>query len=195
MRILLVGASGTIGKAVATALSTKGHEVLAASRHGAHKVDLQNADSIRALYKQVGKLDAVVSCSGTGAWKPLPELQDADFDFSLANKLMGNVNLVRLGVEHLNDGGSFIVTTGVFGREPIPGVTALAMVNGGLESFVRGAALDLPRGIRINAVCPPFIKETAEKLGMPGGLPATENAKAYVELLEGKQTGQVVVTG
>jgi NAD(P)-dependent dehydrogenase (short-subunit alcohol dehydrogenase family) len=77
----------------------------------------------------------------------------------------------------------------------MPGVTALAMVNGALESFARGAALDLPRGIRINTISPPFIQETAQAMGLPGGLPASENAKAYVALVEGSETGQVVFNG
>jgi NAD(P)-dependent dehydrogenase (short-subunit alcohol dehydrogenase family) len=74
-------------------------------------------------------------------------------------------------------------------------VTALAMVNGALESFARAAALDLPRGIRINTISPPFIRETAQSMGLPGGLPASENARAYVALVEGSETGQVVFNG
>jgi NAD(P)-dependent dehydrogenase (short-subunit alcohol dehydrogenase family) len=108
---------------------------------------------------------------------------------------MGQVNLVRFGVDHVNDGGSFLLTAGIFSQSPLPGASALALVNGGLESFARGAALDLPRGIRINTISPPFMAETALAWGLAGGIPAAENAKAYVALVEGKQTGQVVFNG
>ena len=105
------------------------------------------------------------------------------------------MNLVRYGIEHVNDGGVFILTSGLFSQKPMPGVPALAMANGALESFSRGAALDLPREIRINTISPPFIKETAERMNIEGGLPAAENAKAYVDVVEGKQNGEVIFTG
>jgi len=194
MRILVVGASGTIGKAVAEALAAR-HEVVRASRNGEQKVDITQPESICALYQRVGRVDAVVSCAGSGVMKPLASLSDDDIRLSLADKLMGQVNLVRFGLDHVNDNGVFLLTAGIFSKQPMPGVTPLAMTNGALESFARAAALDLPRGIRINTISPPFIKETAEKMGLPGGLPAVENAKTYVALVEGKETGQVVFNG
>jgi NAD(P)-dependent dehydrogenase (short-subunit alcohol dehydrogenase family) len=194
MRILVVGATGTIGKAVADALAAR-HEVLRASRKADVTVDITIPDSIREMYQRVGKLDAVVSCAGSGAFKPLAALTDEDIQSTLGDKLMGQVNLVRFGVHHVNDNGVFVLTAGIFSKSPMPGVTALAMVNGALESFARAAALDLPRGIRINTISPPFIQETARAMGLPGGLPAEENAKAYVALVEGRDTGQVVFNG
>jgi NAD(P)-dependent dehydrogenase (short-subunit alcohol dehydrogenase family) len=194
MRIVVVGATGTIGKAVADALSAR-HEVLRASRNGEVKVDITRPASIREMYGRVGRLDAVVSCAGSGAWKPLGALTDEDIQATLGDKLMGQVNLVRFGVDHVNDNGGFVLTAGIFSKSPMPGVTALAMVNGALESFARAAALDLPRGIRVNTISPPFIRETAQSMGLPGGLPASENAKAYVALVEGSETGQVVFNG
>lgn len=191
MRIVVIGASGTIGKAVADALAER-HEVVRAARSGEQKVDITDPESIRAMYRELGQVDGVVSCAGDAAWKPLSELSDADLAASLGNKLMGQVNLVRFGVDHVRDGGVFVLTAGILSQKPMPGVSAISLVNGGLESFARAAALDLPRGIRINTVSPPFIRETAEKLGMPGGLPAADNAQAYVRLVEGGETGQVV---
>lgn len=194
MRILVVGATGTIGKAVAEALAAR-HEVLRASRKSDVSVDITRPESIREMYQRVGRLDAVVSCAGSGAWKPLTALTDEDIHATLADKLMGQVNLVRLGVDYVGDMGVFVLTAGIFSRNPMPGVTALAMANGALECFARAAALDLPRGIRINTISPPFIQETARAMGLPGGLPADENAKAYVALVEGQETGQVVYNG
>jgi len=191
MRVLVVGASGTIGKAVVEALSRK-HEVLRASRRATISVDITDADSIRKMYQKVGTLDALVSCAGDASFGPLEKLSDADFASSLRNKLMGQVNLVRMGVGAVRDGGSLTLTAGVFSQKPWPGVPLLALVNGALESFVRAAALDMPRGVRINVVSPPFIQETAEKMGLQGQLSAVENARAYVDLVEGSQTGTVV---
>jgi NAD(P)-dependent dehydrogenase (short-subunit alcohol dehydrogenase family) len=192
MRIIVVGATGTIGKAVADALEARDHQVLRASRKGELPVDIQDPESIKHMYEVTGEIDGVVACVGNAAWKPLTELEDTDLTFSIANKLLGNVNLVRFGVNNMRDKGVFLLTAGIFSQEPPPGVPAIAMVNGALESFARGAAKDLPRGIRINTVSPPFIKETAESMGMDGGLPSADNARAYVELVEGTQTGQVV---
>jgi NAD(P)-dependent dehydrogenase (short-subunit alcohol dehydrogenase family) len=194
MRILLVGATGTIGKAVAAALQGR-HELVLASRHKAHeKVDISDPSSIRSLYERVGRVDAVVSAAGQAAFKPLAELSDADFAFSLGNKLMGQVNLVRYGMDSLSDGGSFTLTSGVLAQEPMPGAAAISLVNAGLEGFTRAAALELPRGQRINVVSPPWVSETLAAMGQDptGGLPAAVVARAYVRSVEGRESGAVI---
>ncbi len=194
MRVLLIGATGTIGRAVAEALAH--HELIRASRSRAdERVDLADPASIRALFARVGKVDAVVSAAGNAAFKPLDRLTDEDFAFSLANKLMGQVNVVRYGLPSVRDGGSITLTGGILGQRPEPGTPAISLVNAGLEGFTRAAALEAPRGIRINVVSPPWLTETLEALGRPtdGGLPAELVAKAYVRSVEGKDTGQVLL--
>ncbi len=197
VKVLIIGATGTIGAAVADALEAGGHDVLCASRNAELSVNIAQPSSIAALYRRVGKLDAVICCAGSAAFKPLPALEDADLEMSLRDKLMGQVNLVRLGLHALNDGGVFVLTSGIFSRNPMPGVSAIAMTNGAIESFTRAAALDLPRGLRINAVSPPLITETARKMGFPtqGTLSAAENAEAYVSLVQGGDTGCVIFSG
>ncbi len=196
MKVLVVGATGTIGKAVADALSVR-HEVIRASRKGERRVDLGDPASIRTLYAGLGRLDAVVSCAGDARMGPLTGLSDDDFAYTLANKLMGQVNLVRFGLDHVNDRGAFVLTSGVFAVAPPPGVPAVAAANGALESFVRAAAQDLPRGLRLLCVSPPFLNETARAMGMPqaGRISAADNARAYVEAVEGKRTGEIIRTG
>ena len=194
MRILLIGATGTIGSAVAAALQGR-HDLVLASRHKAHEtVDISDPSSIRALYERVGRVGAVISTAGQAAFKPLAALGDADFEFSLHNKLMGQVNLVRFGTDAVADGGSFTLTSGVLAQEPMPGGSAISLVNAGLEGFTRGAALELPRHQRINVVSPPWVSETLQAMGQDpkGGLPAAVVAKAYVASVEGTQTGQVI---
>ncbi len=193
MRILLVGATGTIGKAVAAALGAR-HDVIAASRHTGEQVDIEDPASMRALYQRVGRLDAVISAAGSAAWKPLAQLTDQDFAFSLGNKLMGQVNLVRYGLDAVVDGGSFTLTSGVLAQQPMQGSAAVSLVNAALEGFGRAAALEAPRGIRVNVVSPPWVTETLQAMGMPltGGLPAASVARAYVRSVEGRETGQVI---
>ena len=130
MRVLVIGATGTIGKAVADVLAARGDEVLRASRSGELAVDITEPASIRAMYQQIGWVDAVISCAGKGKTGPLSELTDADFAQTIASKLMGQVNLVRFGVDHVRDEGVFLVTSGIFGQRPPAGTSALAMVNG-----------------------------------------------------------------
>ena len=199
MKILVIGATGTIGAAVAQALEAR-HEVLRASHtRSALKVDLADPASIRRLYAKVGRVDALVSVAGQAVFRPLLALSDADFALSITNKLMGQVNLVRFGVEVLAEGGSFTLTTGILSRQPMPGGAAISMVNAGLEGFVRAAALDLPRGMRINAVAPGWVRETlvAMKMDPSPGAPAALVAQTYLKAVEGSMTGQIldVVSG
>ena len=194
MRILLIGATGTIGRAVADALGAR-HELVLASRSRAHeRVDLADPASIRALYARVGRVDAVVSAAGEAKFAPLAALSDADFAFSLSSKLMGQVNVVRFGADSVADGGSFTLTSGVLARQPSKGSAAISLVNAGVEGFAGAAALELPRGIRVNVVSPPWVSETLVAMGMDpsGGLPAADVARSYVEAVEGRQTGQVL---
>lgn len=197
MRILIVGATGTIGRPLVAALQSR-HELVLASRAKAHeKVDISDPASIRALYKRVGKLDAVVSASGEAKFAPLATLTDDDFAFSIRSKLMGQVNLIRYGFDSVNDGGSFTITSGTLAREPMVGGAIASLLNGALDSFTRAAALEAPRNIRVNVVSPPWVTETLIELKMDtlNGLPAAEVARAYVESIEGKQTGAVISPG
>lgn len=194
MRILVVGATGTIGRAVVAALSTT-HEVIEASHRSTPlTVDISVPASIRAMYNALRKVDAVVSAAGQAKFSPLTALTDEDFAFSLGHKLMGQVNLVRYGLDHVRDGGAFVLTSGVLGRSPMAGSAAISLVNAGLEGFARAAALEAPRGIRVNVVSPPWVTETLAALGMDKsqGLSAATVARAYVKAVEGSQTGAVI---
>lgn len=193
MRIVVVGATGTIGRAIVAALS-RDHEVLPASRRSKIGVDITDPESIRAMYRAVERIDALVSAAGDAKFAPLSRLTDANFQFSLGNKLMGQVNLIRFGMDAMNDGGSFTVTTGILARHPMPGSAAISLVNSGLEGFVRAAALEAPRGIRVNAVSPPWITDTLKALGMDpsGGMTPEAAARLYVRSVTGKETGAVI---
>lgn len=193
MKIVVVGSTGTIGAAVVRALSAR-HDVIGVHRHGDPSVDITQPGSIKSLFDKIAAIDAVVSCAGGAAWKPLDQLTDEDFARSLGDKLMGQVNLIRAALAHVRDGGSVTVTSGVLARQPMPGSGAVSLVNAGLEGFVRAAALEATRGIRVNVVSPPWVTETLDKLGMDRswGLPADQVAKAYVAAVEGTQQGATI---
>ncbi len=193
MRVLVIGATGTIGKAVVELLE-KDHDVIkVGSRSGDYTVDLSSGESIQSLFDQVGKVDAVISTTGLANFGKFDELKDEDYALALNNKLMGQVNLIRIGKNFLNDGGSITLTSGLLAKEPIPESTVVSMANGGLESFVRAASLEL-QGMRVNAVSPVFVKETLEKMGMDSstGMPAADVAKAYKAAIEGDFHGETL---
>ena len=194
MRIVVIGATGTIGRTLVEALRPDHEVVEVAHRHGPLRVDLGYKPSITGLFDEVGACDAVVCAAGVAKLAPLAELDDADFNASLANKLMGQVNLVRVGRRYVREGGSFTLTSGVLAQHPMRGSAAVSMVNAGLEGFVRAAALELERGLRVNVVSPPWAIETLEALGMhaPGGLPVKDFVPAYRESIEGRHTGEVL---
>jgi NAD(P)-dependent dehydrogenase (short-subunit alcohol dehydrogenase family) len=197
MKIIVIGATGTIGAAVANALAAKKHEVVRASRQGEVKVNIEEQATIGALFAVVRNADAVISCAGSAVFKPFAELTDADYALGLRSKLMGQVGLARIAKDHLNDGGSITLTTGILAMQPMLGSASISLVNAGLEGFVRAAALELPRKLRINAVSPPWVKETMVKFGMDPapGLAAADVAKAYVAAVEGASQGKIIEAG
>ncbi|MCU9602375.1 short chain dehydrogenase [Pallidibacillus thermolactis] len=194
MRIIVVGASGTIGRAVVQELGNK-HEIIRAGRNGLDvKVDMTSVESIKNMYEQVGKVDAVISTAGSAHYAPLTELTPELNEIGINYKLKGQMNLVLLGMDYVNDYGSFTLTTGILMDDPIPQGASAAMVNGGVKAFVKAAAIEMPRGIRINSVSPNLVQESLEKFGnmFPGfeAVPASRVALAYRKSVEGAQTGQ-----
>jgi len=194
MRIIIIGATGTIGKELVAQLG-RDHEIVQVAAHsGEFRVDIASKNSIEQLFPAVGPFDAVICAAGAAQAGPLDELTDDDFMLGLTNQLMGQVNVVRVGREYINDNGSFTLTSGVLSHEPIPGMAAISMVNAAVEAFARAAALDMKRGIRINAVSPVWATETLEALNLdiPGGMPAAEFVPAYRESVESQRTGEVL---
>jgi NAD(P)-dependent dehydrogenase (short-subunit alcohol dehydrogenase family) len=193
MKFLVVGSTGLIGSYVAKTLSKHG-TVIGVSRTTQISVDVKDPASIKAMYEKVGKVDAVASCIGKVAFKPVAELTYEDYLMGLKDKALGQVELVRAGIDFLNDAGSFTLMTGVLARDPIPSGSVAALANGAIESFTLAAAIDLPRGIRINTVSPNVLVEaTSYHASFPGfhQVSAQSVADAYVKSILGKQTGQI----
>jgi NAD(P)-dependent dehydrogenase (short-subunit alcohol dehydrogenase family) len=194
MRILVVGATGLLGSHIVKLLATE-HDVVGASRKGSELlVDLSDKRSIEAMYARAGSFDAIICAAGSAKFAPLAALGDEDFSFSLANKLMGQVNLVRCGVDHVSQGGSFTLTSGVLAQQPMEGSAAVSIVNAGVEAFARSAALELRGKARVNVVSPGWVAETLESMGRDPsqGVPAEIVAQAYKRTLGGSASGEVV---
>ncbi|MEH6454439.1 MAG: short chain dehydrogenase [Psychromonas sp.] len=193
MKILLVGASGTIGQAVAASLKDN-HDVITANyAKGDVQIDLGNPESIRTMFKDIGRVDAVISTAGVAAFAGFNDLTDSDYQTALNNKLMGQVNLLRLGKNFINNGGSITFTSGVLSREPMQGSSVISMANGALESYVKAVALEI-NDFRVNVVAPIFVKETMAMMGMDpeSGISAENTAKAYVAAVTGDMHGQTL---
>ncbi|WP_052849933.1 short chain dehydrogenase [Streptomyces avicenniae] len=190
MRVVVIGASGTIGGAVADALGAR-HEVVRASRRGPVRVDVTDAASVEALFEGVGAVDAVVCCAESGALAPLEGSSDEEYWSGLGGKLVGQVNLVRRALPWLRDGGSVTLTGGLI-PDGLAHATLGHLVNAGLVAFVRAAEAEMPRGVRLNVVSPGWVRETLVALGMDpaDGTPAADVARVYAEAVEGAVRGR-----
>ncbi|MEY3094141.1 MAG: short chain dehydrogenase [Actinobacteria bacterium] len=193
MKILVVGSTGLIGRYVEKALAEHG-EVIGVARSTPISVDVNDPQSISAMYQKVGKVDAVASCIGKVAFKSITELTYDDYLRGLTDKAMGQVELVREGINYLHDGGSFTLMTGILGRRPILTGTVASLANGAIEAFTKAASIELPRGIRINTVSPSVLVEATSYHPYFEGfhqVKADDVAKAYVAAVTGAMTGEV----
>jgi NAD(P)-dependent dehydrogenase (short-subunit alcohol dehydrogenase family) len=196
MRSIIVGGAGTIGRAVVAALSDRHELVVAGRRSGTLPVDIRSADSVRDMYRRVGHFDAVVCAAGEAYFGPFDTMTEQDVTVGIESKLLGQVRLVLLGRSLIADGGSFTLMSGYIFDDPIPEAAGFALANGGVEGFVRAAALSLGRDVRINAVSPGMAADSLEHFGdfNPGRRPVPMSAigSAFVRSVEGWRTGEVV---
>ena len=196
MRILVVGGAGAVGKAAVSCLHA-GHEIIVAGRkNGDVLVDLTDEASVAAMYEKVGRVDAVVACTGHSHFGPVADMTPKQFLDGIKDKVMGQINLVLLGLGQVNDGGSFTLTSGILSHEPIRQGSNAAACDGAIDSFVISAAIEMPRGLRINAVSPGLLEAAAQKYDgyFPGHRPVSnrEVGLAFAKSIEGAVTGQVI---
>jgi NAD(P)-dependent dehydrogenase (short-subunit alcohol dehydrogenase family) len=195
MRVIVIGATGTIGGAVAEALNAS-HAVIRATRSGEPRVDLSQPSTIETLFESVDDADAVVCCAANAPLERITDLSQDGLAELVRPKLVGQVGVALAAANHLNEGGSITLTSGKIPEET-EGSAPGALVNAGIEAFVRAAAVDLRRGIRINAVSPGWVRETLEELGMDSsdGIPAVDVAAAYIAAVEGSMQGEILRPG
>ncbi|HZX28344.1 MAG TPA: short chain dehydrogenase [Telluria sp.] len=194
-KIVLIGATGTIGQGVAAHLQARHEIITVGARSGQYQADIADLRQVEALFDRIGKVDAVVVTAGALHFGPLAEITPAQFRIGLDSKLMGQVNVAQVAQRFLNDGGSITLTSGVLADAPIRYGAVASMTNAAVEGYARGAAIELPRGLRINVVSPALLDESVEAYGeyFRGWetVPARRVALAYERSIEGAQTGQV----
>ena len=196
MKVLIIGGNGTIGRKVNSYLSDKHKTIVVGRSQGDITADIADINSIKTLFEKCGKVDAIVCVAGEAKWAPFNDLSEEDYYIGIKSKLMGQVNLVRIGQEYLNPNGSITLTTGILADDPVVMTTSAAMVNGAIHSFVKAAALELENGIRINVVSSGLVEDAVEKYQdyFPGHnpIPMRKVINAYVRSIEGKHNGEII---
>lgn len=196
MKILIIGGNGTIGKTVASHFKEKNEIIIAGRTNGDVTVDIADSKSIKSMFKRIGKLDAIICIAGEAKWDDFNKLSEDDYYIGLKSKLMGQVNLVRIGQNYLNSNGSITLSTGILADDPVVKTTSAAMVNGGIHSFVQAVALEIENGIRVNVVSSGMVEDAYEKYKdyFPGHnpIPMTKVINGYVRSVDGKGNGEII---
>ncbi len=196
MTILIIGGTGTIGKEVVNHFTFENEIIIANRSSTDYSVDIADSNSLEKLFKKVGKVDAIICVAGEAKWGDFDELTEEDFYIGIRSKLMGQVNIVRIGKDYLTPNGSITLTTGILADDPVVKTTSAAMVNGGIHSFVMAAALELKNGVRLNVVSTGVVENAYRKYQsyFPGHTPIPMNkmVRGYVRSLEGRGNGQVI---
>lgn len=195
MKIVVIGATGTIGKSVSKKLKENNHEVIeVGSKSGDYQLDITSPTEIEQMYKDINDIDAVVSATGGATFKSLSDMSLEENNVAIKSKLLGQINLVLIGQDYLNKNGSFTLTSGIMMDDPILLGSSAAMANGGVSGFVTSAAVELKNGLRINNVSPNVVEEALDKYGefFKGftAVPVDKVANAFIKSVEGAQTGQ-----
>src|SRR4029077_17720141 len=191
-KILVIGAAGLIGEEVVKTLGES--ECIRASRGSAERVAISDPKSLAALFGRIGTVDGIICTGGAARFKPWAELTDEDWAFSLANKVLGQINVVRYGLKSVRPGGAITLTTGLAAQYPSPGSAIITTVNDAIEAFVRAVAAEPSISVRVNAVSPGWVSETLQAMGRnpSGGIPAAEVGKITVRQFREGPTGSVV---
>lgn len=196
MKILIIGGNGTIGKTI-TSHFKEDHEVIVAGRtKGDVLVDISNSDSIKKMFEEVGKVDAIICAAGEAKWADFNKLSEEDYYIGFKSKLMGQVNLVRIGQNFIEPKGSITLTTGILADDPVIKTASAAMVNGAIHSFVKAVALEIENGVRVNVVSAGMVEDAYEKYKnyFPGHnpVPMKKVVNGYVRSVLGKDHGQII---
>lgn len=196
MKILIIGGNGTIGKTVVSHFRENNEIITAGRTNGDVTVDIAECSSIKSMFEIIGNVDAIICIAGEAKWADFNELTENDYYIGLKSKLMGQVNLVRVGKNYLNPNGSITLSTGILADDPVVKTTSAAMVNGGVHSFVKAVALETENGIRVNVVSSGMVEDAYEKYKdyFPGHnpIPMKKVVNGYVRSVNGKGNGEII---
>lgn len=193
-KVLVLGSTGLVGSKIVELLDGKAQVIQASKSNKENPVDLSNPNSLKELFAKVADVDSIICTAGVAGFDSWDNEDGKNWDFGIANKMMGQINTIRFGKKYVKNGGSIILTTGVLAQYPMEGSCIVTTVNAAVEAAVKSAAFEL-KNIRINAVSPGWVKETMENYGMDStpGMPAIEVAQYYVNLIESGNSGDIVV--
>lgn len=193
-KVLILGSTGLLGSNIVSKLEGKAEVIGASLNDAQYPVNLSKPESLKVLFKKVGKVDAIICTAGMVNFVPWAQATDNDWQFGIENKMMGQINTLRFGTEYVNDGGAIILTTGVLAQYPFPSSSIVSAVNAAVESAIKAASLEV-ENVRFNAVSPGWVKETMDAMGMDSepGMPAADIAQIYVDLVETSVTGDIHV--
>ena len=196
MKILIIGGNGTIGKRVVSHFQENNEIIIAGRTSGDVTVDIADSNSIKSMFDKTGKLDAIICIAGEAKWDDFNQLSEEDYYIGLKSKLMGQVNLVRIGQNYLNPNGSVTLSTGILADDPVAQTTSAAMVNGGIHSFVKAVALEIENGVRVNVVSSGMVEDAYEKYkdAFPGHnpIPMKKVVRGYIRSVDGKGNGEII---
>ena len=196
MKILIIGGNGTIGKVVTNHFSKNNEVIIGGRTEGDVILDISDSLSVNKAFEKIGNVDAIICIAGEAKWADFNELREEDYYIGLRSKLMGQVNLVRIGQKYLNPKGSFTLSTGILADHPVLKTTSAAMVNGGIHSFVKAVALETENDIRVNAVSLGLVEDAYEKYKdfFPGHTPISMDSvvKAYAKSVDGNENGEII---
>ena len=196
MKLLIIGGKGTIGTKVSNHFSKDNEVIIAGRKSGDVLVDIADSSSIKSMFETVGKVDAVLCIAGEAKWAPFKDLTEDDFYIGLKSKLMGQVNLVRIGKDYLNPKGSITLSTGILADDPVAMTTSAAMVNGGIHSFVKAVVLELNNNTRVNVVSLGLVEDAVDKYQdyFPGhnAISMDKVINAYVRSVKGNGNGEII---
>ncbi len=196
MKILIIGGKGTIGKTVTDYFARNNEVIVAGRKSGDVQVNIEESTSIKAMFDTIGKLDAVICIAGEAVWKDFKDLTEDDYYIGFKSKLMGQVNLVRIGKAYLHPRGSITLTTGILADHPVAMTSSAAMVNGAVHSFVKAVALELENTIRVNVVSSGVVEDAYEKYRdfFPGHNPVSMKkvVNGYVKSVEENINGEII---
>ncbi|MEM1338953.1 MAG: short chain dehydrogenase [Bacteroidota bacterium] len=196
MKIVVIGGTGTLGKPVVNYFKKDNEVIVAGRTTGDILIDIADSASIKRLFEKVGVLDAIVSIAGEAKWGNFNSLSEEEYYIGLKSKLMGQVNLVRIGKDYLRSNASITLTTGILADDPVVQTASAAMVNGGIHSFVKAAALEMENGIRLNVVSSGMVADAYERYHsfFPGHnpIPMEKMVQGYVRSVYGKGNGEII---
>ena len=191
MKIIIVGASGKIGREIDKALSDRHDIVRVGASSGDVRCDYTDAASVRDMFATVGPYDALVAVAGRDSvFKKFELLTDDDYRTGFERKFLGQIRLVSLGLDSISDGGAYTLSSGFLSHYSNPASIATGPFNAAVDTYVQNTSAMMPRGIRINSVSPaPIVESGREGRGL---ITAQQCAEFYVDAIEGTMTGQVL---